>query len=261
LNASLLEAALVDIFPSFGARFEAAHAMARGFTQAEADLNFPYSGYRKNTAVLDSTTSVFLLISTEHHMVMSPIAGGPPAEKEWSCRFPCATVVNVKSNHLTIPYAAETGWCVVHFLGDLCGLALKPDAVKTGQRKFVEINEVMEAARQSFRMAWKNSKYAEIDFRLKALKIECGVPEPDTELEKNILSTSLPPGMAGIRILLAQIGAKSYIDMFDAQGYDDAIFLASLDRIKLDSVLRKSIGMSQNETMNLIEALAKHFTD
>jgi acyl carrier protein/thioesterase domain-containing protein len=155
LDPLLLEEALVEVFPTYAARFEAARNLS---LVAEAEPLFE--------AEVDPTISVLLLISTEEHEVMSAFTGGAPAEAEWSQRFPHATVMHVKSDHLTIPYTPETAWCIVQFLGSVCGCKFSNDALRAGQQRFTETNDVMEATRQSFRRAWKSSVYANEEFRL-----------------------------------------------------------------------------------------------
>ena len=82
------------MFPSYAARFEGAKAITRSVTTA---LNMVDSAY-------GSEAHVLLIISTEPHPIMSAVTGGPPAEAEWSRRFPQSP-----QHQLVIPLQGKPG--------------------------------------------------------------------------------------------------------------------------------------------------------
>ena len=96
----------------------------------------------------DAATCVLLIISTEHHNVMSAFTGGPQAEAEWSQRVPNASVVHIKSDHLTVPYTSETGWCIIHFLGSVSGSTFRPDDVRADRAHCWEARHTAESVRR-----------------------------------------------------------------------------------------------------------------
>jgi len=224
LDAAALEDALVATFPSFKARFAAAHSMASGLARGQTMEAYSDVGVDTHT---------LLLISTDHHPILSPIAGGPPAEEEWSRRLPQAGVLHIKSNHATIPYTVETAWCIMQFLGNFCGQAIRHDQMCVGLRKFVEIDGVMDAARNSFKLAWSKSKYALLDFRVRSGTARISGSNK-TNAVRNLARCTFSRGSTGVRALLA--GAE-YVEAPDVHGYDDVALLLCLDRGTLAAAL------------------------
>jgi len=213
IDVDRVEIALVEVFPSYRQRFAAAHAMRRGF------LSLRMTADERATCL--GHVPVLTLISTDNHPVLSKVAGGSSAERVWSERCPHAMVLRIKSDHATIPYRTETGWNIIHFFADVSGQHFRPDVLGRGCSKFLEADEVMESARQSFRRAWELSNYAKVDFRTGPL---------DSVFECGSLSLESRRRPAVVRALLSQIGVDDQMESYKKGGYEDIAFLLRADR-------------------------------
>jgi len=235
LDAPRFKTALIDLFPSYAARFTATSAI---------DL----SG---NTLPIAETQSLvvptLLLISTDVHPVFTPVAGGPPAREEWKRRLPHGLVVHVKSTHLSVPYTAETGWSILNFLACVSGLPFRLNALLAGLAKFEEIERVMENARRSFRSSWAE-KHATTDFRRVPVAFSSldggsrsgGSTCNDESGSRRTFTCASAPTVCGeLRVSLSEMCSPNFA--FAAQRYDDVMLLVISEREKLFGIALKDL--------------------
>jgi len=228
LNSLQFREALIGLFPSYAARFAAAD---HWFAAPENPLEGP-----------EMLVPVLILISTDAHPVLCAVSG-PNAEVEWKRRIPQSVVMHIKSDHLTIPYTAETGWSILHFLVSVNGSIFNLDDLLTGHRRFAETDRVMNSARQSFRHVW-SERYAGIDFSCNE------VPHRDIDSNTTLLHVDTAK-QRSIRFSLPTEHAYA----LEAQGYDNFALLMCLNQTSMTTVALNSVGLIEDGTFHLAKCL------
>ena len=153
LDAPRVRRAMLDLFPSYEPRFAAIDRMLQIMDACRLQ------------PAPETLCPCLLLLSTEEHPVFASLAGGAPAEALYAPLFPRALVQRVHgSSHVTIPFSADCGHCVVQFIGSVAGTPSRHAALLQGRALFVDTQRAMEGARSSFRAAWQE-KYGSVDFR------------------------------------------------------------------------------------------------
>ena len=71
---------------------------------------------------------------------------------------------HVRSDHIRVPYAADTAPIVIDFLFSLVGTGCDEREMQSACAAFEETAKQMEGAQETFRGTWNSSKYAGVDY-------------------------------------------------------------------------------------------------
>jgi len=210
-----LRAALLQIFPTYSARFE-------GFQLWRAIGSGIYSPFVFSGHV---NCPVLLLVAMHTEPMFDGITGGRQCIPTWRSICPQAQVELIDCRHVDIPFALPAIEKSISFLFALGG-SLDQRLQLQGRERMHSTLNAMSVARRSFKSQWTRSQ-TNSAFRVKGFRQDAHY-------------------RITVELLLAKAELSGFAKALAADGYDDASSLLSLRYDQL-VLVAQSAGMNANE--------------
>ena len=93
------------------------------------------------------------------------------------------------------------------------------------------------------------------------MEVGGGGSTPKAEASETAGIANMPTGMETVGAMLSHCRLEQYAATFEAEGYDDLLFLASLDEARLRSIATSELGMKPGHVAKLIYMLPGYLAD